>query len=118
MPHRHTGGRNPPPPAAGAKVITMRKNGNFFSLTADKGAFIWKASLLEIFGIKLPEWGFASSPVIDGSQVLFCGGKAGALDLETGKTVWVSKTAHIPAGYATIPVFELNGKKFAAALDG
>ena len=118
LPLMHTGGPNATPTISGAKVVTLSKDGKVFCLSADKGAVLWKANLLEIFGIKLPDWGFASSPVIDGNKVLFCGGKACALDLESGKTLWTSKTAYLPAGYATSPVFDLNGKKFVAALDG
>jgi outer membrane protein assembly factor BamB len=117
MPHLHTGGPNATPTIAGGKVISLSKNGQVYCLT-DKGDLLWKNSLLEVFGIKLPEWGFASSPVIDGKQLLFCGGKACALDLDSGKPIWVSKTARLPAGYSTLPVFELGGKKFVAALDG
>lgn len=118
LPHLHTGGPNATPTIIGNKVITLSKNGLVFCFSADKGEVLWKANLLEIFSIKLPQWGFASSPYIDGDNVLFCGGKACALALETGKVVWTSTTAYLPAGYATSPVFEVDGKKFVAALDG
>ena len=116
--HLHTGGPNATPTIAGANVITLSKDGQIFCLSTDKGAIVWQANLLDIFKIKLPEWGFASSAVIDGNQVLFCGGKTCALDPATGKTLWVSQTAYVPAGYAASPAFELDGKKFVAALDG
>ncbi len=118
MPNLHTGGPNATPTLSGNKLITLSKDGQVFCLTADKGEFVWKANLLNVLGIKMPDWGFASSAVVDGNQVLFCSGKAGALELETGKALWTSKTAYLPAGYATLPVFELDGRKFAAALDG
>lgn len=119
MAHLHTGGPNATPTTVGTKVITLGKAGQVICFTAEKGEVVWKANLLELFGIKMPEWGFASSPFVDGNQVVFCGGKACALDLESGKTLWISKTAYLPAGYATAPVFELEGgSKFVAALDG
>ena len=119
MAHLHTGGPNATPTTVGAKVITLGKAGHVICFTVDKGEVLWKANLLDLFGIKMPEWGFASSPFVDGNQVVFCGGKACALDLETGKTLWISKTAYLPAGYATSPVFEVEGgSKCVAALDG
>jgi len=118
MAHLHTGGPNASPTLAGKNVITLSKNGQVFCLSADKGEFVWKADLLDIFKIKIPEWGFASSPFVDGNQVILSGGKVCALDLASGKTVWVSKDAHLPAGYATSPVYEFDGHKFVAAMDG
>ena len=116
--HLHTGGPNATPTIVGNKVITLSKNGLVFCFSADKGEVLWQANLLELFGIKLPQWGFASSAFVDGNQVLFCGGKVCALSLDTGKMIWTSKTAYLPAGYAQSPVFEMDGSKFVAALDG
>jgi outer membrane protein assembly factor BamB len=118
IPHLHTGGPNATPTVIGNKVITLSKNGLVFCFSADKGEVIWQANLLELFGIKLPQWGFASSALVEGNQVLFCGGKVCALALDTGKMIWTTKTAYLPAGYAQSPVFDFDGKKCVAALDG
>ncbi|MEI6232318.1 MAG: PQQ-binding-like beta-propeller repeat protein [Planctomycetota bacterium] len=118
MPSLHIGGPNATPTIIGDKVITLSKDGQVICFKADKGEIVWKANILEIFAIKLPRWGFASSPFVDGNTVVFCGGKTCALALDTGKVVWTSATAYIPAGYAGAPVFVLDGKKFVASLDG
>src|SRR5579862_1022979 len=126
MAHLHTGGPNASPTVFVNKIITLSKDGQIHCLLDhydvnkidDQFTLVWKANLLDIFKIKLPEWGFASSAYIDGTSVLFNGGKTCALDIESGKVLWTSKTAYIPAGYATSPAFKLDGKKFVAALDG
>ena len=81
MPKMHPGGPNATPTIVGGKVITVSKDGQVFCLAADKGTQLWQASLVDGAGLALPRWGFASSAVVDGPQVLFGGGKVAALDL-------------------------------------
>jgi len=88
-----------------------------FCLSADKGTRLWQANLTVVMGIKVPTWGFASTPVIHLNRVLFSAGKVAALDLETGRTLWVTKEEYSP-GYATPVVFESGGRQFIAAFDG
>jgi outer membrane protein assembly factor BamB len=82
-----------------------------------KGDVVWSARLTEVLGVKLPQWGFASSPVVLGDRLLLSGGKVVALDLKTGKPVWVSATEQHP-GYSTPTVFTQGGATWIAVLDG
>ena len=116
LPAMHTGGPNATPTVIANRVITVSKDGQVLCLSADKGAKVWQAKLTEVFGVELPQWGFASSPVVHKGRVLFSAGKVAALDAETGKTVWVSRDAN-PPGYTTTVAFTLEGREFIAAFD-
>lgn len=117
MPLMHSGGPNATPTVLGAHVITVSKDGKVFSWSADKGAKVWEAKLTEILGVAVPKWGFASSPVVEGKMALFTAGKVTALDIETGKPIWSSKTAYHP-GYSSVVAFDFDGQKLIAAFDG
>ncbi len=117
LPVMHPGGPNATPTVVGDRVIIVSKDGQVHCLSAEKGDEIWSFNLVTGADLKLPQWGFASSPVIDGNQVLLSGGKVVALDLASGKVLWTSKTAY-PAGYTTVVPFESAGKKALACLDG
>lgn len=117
IPKMHSGGPNATPTVAGNRIITLSKDGQILCLAADKGTLLWRASLSEAAGLKTPNWGFASSPVVDGKQVIFAAGKVVALDLESGKVLWTSKNDY-PSGYTTAVAFESDGHKLIAALDG
>ena len=117
LPNQHPGGPNATPTIVGDKVITLSKDGQVFCLGIEKGNKIWQANLIEAMSVKLPRWGFAGSPVIDGDRVILSAGKVVTLELASGKTLWTSKNED-QAGYTTVVVFEREGKKFIAALDG
>ncbi len=69
-----------------------------------------------ISGLTLRQWGFASSPAVDGQRVLLAAGRVVALELATGKPVWQSAEQH--PGYATAVPFRRGDRAFVAALDG
>lgn len=117
LPRMHPGGPNATPAVSGDNLLTLSKDGQLYCFSASKGEERWKANLTEVLGVKLPQWGFASSPVVEGDQVFVSAGKVAALELKTGKAVWVSKTDY-PAGYTTPVVFKREGKSYVAALDG
>ncbi len=117
MPRMHPGGPNATPTVVGDKVLTVSKDGQVFCLSTAKGAVLWQANLATILGEPAPQWGYASSPLIDGGSVLLSSGKVTALDLATGHVLWTSQAAYHP-GYSTPVVFKQGGKKFIAALDG
>lgn len=117
MAKMHGGGPNATPTVIGNRLLTLSKDGQVLCLAADTGAKLWQTGLVEAAGLKLPNWGFASSPVVDGGQVIFSAGKVATLDLESGKLLWVSKNDYQP-GYTTAVAFMADGKKFIAAMDG
>ena len=71
--------------------------GMFLRLNPATGAVVWQKNLKEVAGREAPMWGFASSPLVIGSNVIvWAGGKDGkgllAFDLETGALRWLAAT--------------------------
>lgn len=77
------------------------------------GKVIWEVNTVETCGAKVPTWGFAASPVIDGDHVLLhVGAKEGsviALDKITGKEVW--RGGPDKAGYCTPAIISHAGTR-------
>ncbi|MEZ5384081.1 MAG: PQQ-binding-like beta-propeller repeat protein [Prosthecobacter sp.] len=82
-------------------------------LNAVTGKLIWEVNTMETCGAKIPTWGFAASPVIDGNRVLLhVGAKNGsvvALNKNTGEEVW--RGGPDPAGYCTPEIITHDGKR-------
>ncbi len=117
MPLQHTGGPTATPTILSDRIITVSKDGKVYCWSADKkGEKIWQANLTEIMGTKVPHWGFGCSAVVDGTTAYFAAGKVTALEVETGKPVWTTKTAYL-SGYASVVVFEFEGQKLIASFD-
>jgi outer membrane protein assembly factor BamB len=81
-------------------------------LDAATGERIWQVDTVAEHEAKVPTWGFAASPVIDGPRVLLHvgagdGGCVLALDRLTGKLVW--RGGPDPAGYCTPEVILHEG---------
>jgi outer membrane protein assembly factor BamB len=98
-------------------VLTLSKDGQLYCLSTGDGKKLWEAKLTALMGVEVPRWGFGSSPVVHGNQVLVSAGKLIALDLATGQTLWVSK-AEYPPGYATPVPFTSGGKGYVAVMNG
>ncbi|WP_197993043.1 PQQ-binding-like beta-propeller repeat protein [Gimesia aquarii] len=86
-------------------VYTLGTMGDVFCLSAATGDVIWKSHLVNDFGGKVPQWGYAAAPYVVGEQVILMpGGKEQgtaiiALDRQTGQERW--RTLSDQAGYAT-----------------
>jgi outer membrane protein assembly factor BamB len=85
------------------KAYALGATGVALCLDAVTGQVVWQVDTVKTFGAKIPKWGFAASPVIDGDRVLLhVGADAGsviALDKSSGKEVW--RGGPNPAGYCT-----------------
>jgi outer membrane protein assembly factor BamB len=117
LPRMHPGGPNASPTVVGDRVLTLSKDGQLFCLNVKDGTKVWEVKLPAAMGVTVPQWGFGSSPIVSDQQVLISAGKVIALELATGKTVWVSQEEH-PAAYASPVAFELSGQPFIAAMNG
>jgi outer membrane protein assembly factor BamB len=117
IPKMHKGGPNASPTIDGDRVFTLSKDGRLYSLKTQDGSVNWEANLVEIFDIKVPNWGFASSPVLHDGRIFVSAGKVAALDASNGKQLWVSKEAYHP-GYTTPVVFKNGATEFVASMDG
>ena len=107
-PRYYEGGPSATPTIHDGSVYTLSKKGHVFRLSLTDGKVIWRRHLTKDYGFELPEWSFASSPVIDGDRVLFNVGREGtALSRRDGKTLW--KPSLQTAGYASFVPFAHQG---------
>lgn len=96
------------------RVYTLGAVGHVFCLDAANGKVLWSKDLVKDHAAKLPMWGFAASPVIDGDLVIIHaglepGGTYVAYDRRTGHEIW--RGGDDPAGYGTPVVIEHAGLK-------
>ncbi|MEM0925667.1 MAG: PQQ-binding-like beta-propeller repeat protein [Planctomycetota bacterium] len=68
-------------------------SGRVFCLNAVDGDFVWEYDLMAELEVRLPDWGFSSSPlVLEDKLIVFAGGDAGkgtvALAREDGQFIW------------------------------
>jgi len=97
----------------GERVYTFSKRGLLLCLDAAKGGVIWSNNVMESLKAEMPNWGFASSVLIEGDLCLVNAGSAGtAFDKKTGKIVWRSRTDG--AGYSTPVPFDAGGERAVA----
>jgi outer membrane protein assembly factor BamB len=100
-PRYYEGGPSATPTIHGDSVYTLSKKGHAFRFELATGKVLWQRDLVADHGVELPEWSFASSPLIDGGRVLLNVGRGGlALDAATGETRWLQGTG--TPGYATL----------------
>lgn len=95
------------------KAYALGATGVALCLDAVTGQVLWQLDAVKNFEAKIPKWGFAASPVIDGNRVLLhVGAKAGsviALDKASGKEVW--RGGPDPAGYCTPEIISHAGTR-------
>lgn len=81
-------------PAIGEKnVYSLSSYGKLSANSKKDGNTIWQVDFMKEYGSKIPRWGFSSSPVIVGNNVIVeVGGTDSrafmAFDKKTGKEVW------------------------------
>jgi outer membrane protein assembly factor BamB len=100
------------PTVHAGKVYTLGALGHLYCLAARSGKVLWLHDTVKEFKGRVPTWGHACSPLVDGKRlVVQVGGEGGAgllaLDLETGKEVW--RSLDDPPGYSS-PVIVDTGK--------
>ena len=101
------------PTVDGPFVYTHSREGHVYCFDAKTGKVIWKKNLADELGAKVPKWGLAASPVVEGDVLIINIGTAGtALDKLSGEVLWTTGTE--VAGYSTPYVYEDNGKKRVA----
>lgn len=103
------------PTVDGDRVYALGAMGNLFCFAVADGTIIWQKNLPADFGTKIPSWGMAGAPLIDGDQlIVLVGGKPDAMvvsfDKLTGKERWRALDGPEP-GYCPPVVFEFGGKR-------
>ena len=102
------------PAVAGGMVFSLSGRGTLTAVREDDGTLVWNRDLRQAYRASGPEWGFSSSPVVDGHNLLLdVGGNGGlvAMDIRDGTEVWRSQDDR--AGYSTAVVAEIAGRRQA-----
>ena len=77
------------PALSHGRVYTFGATGVLNALNAEDGAVIWSHNAAADTGMKTPQWGFASSPLVTGNMVVVAtAGQLIAYDLVTGARRW------------------------------
>jgi outer membrane protein assembly factor BamB len=100
------------PTVHAGKVYTLGALGHLHCLDARTGKVMWARDTVKEFKGRVPTWGHACSPLVDGKRLIVqVGGQPGAglvaLDLDTGKEVW--RALDDPPGYSS-PVIVNTGR--------
>lgn len=95
------------------KVYTLGTMGDLFCLEEKSGKPLWSKNFPKDLKAKVPQWGFAANPLLDGDRLIcLVGGKdsvAVAFHKDTGEILWRSLTAEEP-GYCPPTIIETGGK--------
>ena len=101
------------PTVDGDRVYAMAATGILICCQVSDGKELWRMTMEELGG-KVPVWGFAESPLIDGNQVICTpgGGKGAmaALDKLTGSLLWQSDGVTEGAQYSSVIKASPNGE--------
>lgn len=96
------------------RAYTLGAKGMAMCLEAETGRPIWQVDTVTAHRARVPTWGFAASPVLDGPRVLLhvgaeSAGSVLALDRDSGKLIWQGGTD--PAGYCTPEIIQHEGRR-------
>jgi len=96
------------PTLSGGLVYTLGATGILNVLDAGDGAVIWSRNAAADTNTEVPEWGFASSPLVTGDVVVVAlAGTLVAYDLATGNQRWVG--AEGGKGYSSPHFIDIDG---------
>jgi outer membrane protein assembly factor BamB len=96
------------PTLSNGRVYAFGATGILNALDAGTGKELWSRNAATGTGIKVPDWGFASSPlVIDDIVVIAVSGQLVAYDARTGHQRWMGPTGG--AGYSSPHLVTIDG---------
>ena len=102
------------PTVSGDRVYTLGTMGDLFCLDAASGRVVWSKNLVRDYGAKVPQYGFASQPLVDGERLIVMVGGTGqavvAFDRATGKELWKALDASEP-GYSAPLIHTFHGQR-------
>ena len=96
------------------RVYTLGAEGHLMCFQFDDGEVIWQRNLLQEYETKVPLWGYAAHPLIDGDRLIcVVGGEeshAVAFDKDSGKQIWAVHTAQ-EQGYSPPTIVQAAGRR-------
>jgi outer membrane protein assembly factor BamB len=105
-------GSRPAPTIDGDRLYTTGIGGDIVCMDVKDGRVVWRRDFVEDFGGKLPMWGYAESPLVDGPWVICTpGGEKNtivALDKANGKQVWGAAVGD-KAAYSSVLKATIDG---------
>ncbi len=100
------------------KVYALGAMGDLFCLDFESGKVIWSKNFPRDYGSRVPVWGFAAHPLLDGDKLIcLVGGKDGlvmAFEAGTGKEKWKALSLENPAnelGYCPPMIYTVGGTR-------
>lgn len=110
----YAGGPRVTPLVSGGKVYTVGAMGNLFCLDAKNGKVLWSHDYKTGFRARIPIWGSAGHPLLDGDRLICLVGGDGsvamAFDRNSGREIWRSLSAREP-GYCPPTMITAGGAK-------
>ena len=105
------------PTISNGKIYALGARGNLLCVLAKNGKLVWRKSLVDDLGGKVPGWGYTESVLVDQGKVICTpGGKDGAiaaLDADSGRTIWRTKSFTDGAQYSSpISIIHLGKKQY------
>jgi outer membrane protein assembly factor BamB len=105
------------PTLSNGRVYTFGATGILNALDAGNGAVMWSRNAASDTGAKVPDWGFASSPLVVGDIIIVAtAGKLAAYDLATGKPRWYGPDGR--SGYSSPQLLTIDGVRQILLLSG
>ena len=102
------------PAVDGDRVYTLGAEGHLFCLGAKTGKVVWSRDFCRDYGLKVPEWGMAAHPLMDGEKLICMVGGEGsncvAFDKRTGRELWRALDAKEP-GYCPPVIYDIGGRR-------
>lgn len=102
------------PTVDGGFVYAMSARGNLVCVKARDGKGVWWKSMTKMGG-KIPRWGYAESPLVDGNKVVVTpggsGGTVAAFNKKNGKLLWRSTGVTDQPNYSSIVKAKIAGKE-------
>ena len=102
------------------RAYSLGTMGNLFCFNAASGTLLWSKDLRKAYKIRMPEWGIAASPLVEGGLlIVLIGGEHACLvafDKVTGQEVW--RALDDRTGYSAPIVIEQAGRRVLVCWTG
>jgi outer membrane protein assembly factor BamB len=102
------------PTVDGDRVYGLGAEGNLLCLSVKDGSVRWAKDFKKDYGLKIPEWGTAAHPLVDGKKLICVVGGQGstcvAFDKLTGKELWRALSSTQP-GYCPPVIHSISGRR-------